>query len=200
MLKNQKVTFMGSNQKTIINHIQQLNGEIISTWLNYWYKYSYLNTWQFWIILALFIVPLIALYFLIDRKKALLIGFYGYNVHVWFTYIDTYGGATNLWFYPYKIIPFFTTSFSLDVSLVPVLFMLVYQWTINHNKNYYLYIFLLVVFMAFVFKRVMVDLGLFQLTHSNYFILFLGYFVIALISKLITNIFIWFEKTAKSLS
>jgi hypothetical protein len=187
---------MSSNQKNMIHHIQNIHRDLLNTWLNYWHDYSYFNTWQFWFILALLILPLIAIYFFIDKRKALLIGFFGFNVHVWFTYIDTIGGATNLWFYPYKIIPLFTTSFALDVSFVPVAYMLVFQWIINHNKNYYLYIFLLCVFMSFVFKPLLSYLGLFQLTKANYFHLFLGYIAIALVSKIITNVFIGFEKKA----
>lgn len=192
-----KVKPMSSKQINVIHHIQSMHRDLLNTWINYWHDYSYLNTWQFWVVLAFFILPLIAIFFLIDRRKALLIGFYGFNIHVWFTYIDTIGGASNLWFYPYKIFPFFTTSFALDVSFIPVVFMLVYQWTINHKKNYYLYSFLLCVFLTFIFKRILIDLKLFQLVKANYFHLLIGYLGIALVSKLITNVFIWFEEKAK---
>jgi hypothetical protein len=46
-----------------------------------------------------------------------------------FTYIDLFGGINNFWYYPYKLFPFFATCFSLDVSVIPMLYMFVYQWT-----------------------------------------------------------------------
>ncbi|WP_302466510.1 CBO0543 family protein [Heyndrickxia acidiproducens] len=101
----------------------------------------------------------------------------------------------NYWFYPYKVFPFFVTSFALDVSLIPVLYMFVYQWTLNHKKNYYSFMILLSAFLAFVFKPVLSMLNLFKLYNgANYFHLFIGYLLIAFVSKIITNLFIYFEK------
>src|SRR5699024_6153519 len=73
-----------------------------------------------------------------DKSKALLLGFFGLNYHVWFSYTNSIGVGLGLWEYPYHVIPFLP-SFSLDAALVPVCFMLLYQWTLNHNKNIYLY-------------------------------------------------------------
>ncbi|MGM0878333.1 MAG: CBO0543 family protein, partial [Bacillota bacterium] len=137
------------------------------------------------------------LYFFIDRKKIFLIGFYGFNIHVWFGYIDTWGNNQGLWGYPYKLIPFIPGSLSLDAALIPVLFMLVYQWTLNHKKNYYIYTLGVALFLSFVLKPLLVMHNLFVL-HKwvNYFYLFIAYCFIFLFSKLITNIFIIMQKKA----
>ncbi|WP_235182520.1 hypothetical protein [Gracilibacillus boraciitolerans] len=88
-----------------------------------------------------------------------------------------------------------TVNFGLDVALIPVVFMILYQWILKHNKNYYLYFAVLCLFLSFVFKPILVWLNLFELSKgANYFHLFLGYMVIMLVSRWITNLFVYFEK------
>ncbi|PLR95129.1 CBO0543 family protein [Bacillus sp. T33-2] len=188
---------MDSRQK-MLNKIEHIHIELTDLWVDYWNKYSGFNTWQFWVVLAFLVIPLIALYFFLDKRKALLFGFYGYNVHVLFTYIDVLGGSRGLWIYPYKVFPMLTTSFALDVSLVPVVYMLLYQWTLKHKKNYYIYFALLSAFFAYFFKPLLIEAGLFEMDSGatlNY--LFFGYFTVALFAKVVTNIFLYFEEQAK---
>ncbi|WP_078427729.1 CBO0543 family protein [Alkalihalobacterium alkalinitrilicum] len=176
--------------------IKSMQEQLSQLQVEYWHSYSNLETVQFWVIFLLFFVaPLVALYFLIDRKKIFLIGFYGFNIHVWFSYIDIWGYKNGLWGYPFELIPFLPGNLSLDAALIPVLFMLVYQWTLNNNKNFYLYTFGLSVFLSFVFKPLLTLHHYFELHKGvNFFHLLLAYCVIFLISKMITNIFIKMKK------
>lgn len=69
-----------------------------------------------------------------------------------------------------------------------------YQWTLNHNKNYYLYGVGLSAFFAFVFKPIISAMGLFEMYKGiQYWHLFIGYLVVMTLSKLITNIFVHFQ-------
>jgi hypothetical protein len=167
-------------------------------WLKYWQEYSAFDTWQFWFHVVMFVTPLIVLYFAMDWKRALRLGFYGYNVHVWFGYCDDFGSTQGLWTYPYKMIPFVAHSLGMDAALVPVSFILVYQWTIKHNKNYYLYTLILSLFLSFVLKPIFVMHNLFQFNSwATYYHLFLTYIVILVLSKVITDIFLRFQKNAQ---
>jgi uncharacterized membrane protein len=68
---------------------------------------------------------------------------------------------------------------------------------LNHHKNYYLFMFLLSAIFAFAFKPLLVAIGLFEMSMgTNYFTLFIGYVVVGLIAKWITNVFVYFEKKA----
>ncbi len=197
-ISNDKEKKMVATQKAEIAHLKASQLEFTNAWYHYWHQYSNLSTWEFWVNLALLVIPLIVLYLVIDRKKALLLGFFGFNVHVWFTYLDAFGVSKAWWFYPYKVLPIMPVSFALDVSFIPVTYMLVYQWILHHQKNYYLYMFGLSLLLAFIFKPLMSALGLFQLSNgANYFHLFLSYFIVTIISKMITNVFIYFEKQSK---
>ena len=163
--------------------------------IQYWRTYSNLNTWQFWFLLGALIVPLIILYFLIDKKRALLIGFFGFNIHVWFHYFDLFTTTHGLTNYPYKAIPFLPVSILLDSTLIPVAFMLLYQWTTQHNKNYYLYATSLSAFIAFLFKPALVTFDLFRIYKGmNYFYIFLMILFVSFLSKWMTNLFLQFQK------
>lgn len=188
---------MGENQKKHIEQLEKIQIDQSKSWDEYWHQYSDFGTWEFWVMLMLLLLPLVVLFKVIDKRKALLLGFYGYNVHVFFTYLDLYGSTLARYFYPYKVFPMLPSSFTLDTSLVPVAYILVYQWTLNKQKNYYLYTFILSLFFAFLFKPLMTLSGLFQINNTNYFRLFIGYLSVAIVSKWVTNVFIFLEKKAK---
>ncbi len=163
--------------------------------MEYWQQYANIDTWGFKIILLMFVLPLVWLYFAIDRKNILLLGFYGLNIHVWFSYINIAGVRQGFFSYPYELIPFIPGNLALDAALIPVLFMLVYQWTIKHNKNFYLYSLLLSAVLSFVFKPIIVSMNMFVLHKgTNYLILFILYCIIFLFSKVITNIFLKLQR------
>jgi hypothetical protein len=167
------------------------NQELLDILRQYWQQYSHAGTWQFWVLILGFIVPLIVLYIKIDRSKIFLIGFFGLNIHVWAAYLDTYGTRTGLWGYPYKLVTEITGNVILDTSLIPVAFMLVYQWTLINKKNFYLYALISCAIFAFILKPIMAYFDFFWMNENmNYFKLLLFYVADALISILITKIFI----------
>lgn len=179
-------------QKEYLNQIQNNIESLKEIGINYWLHYSSFNTWPFWINLFMLIFPLIVLYFKIDRRKIFLLGFYGFAVHILFTYIDGIGTNLGYWLYPYKLVPLMPINFMLDVSLVPVAYMLIYQWTLNNKKNYYLYIFILCLFFSFILKPIMVMHNYFQFGKgANYFHLLIGYIICGLFSKWVVNFFFY---------
>ena len=189
---------MNKEQIQKINQLKEIELHHAKVWLDYWIKYSSFDDWQFWVILSFLIIPLILLFFFMDRSKSLLLGFYGYNVHVFFTYIDLFGTNNTYWFYPYKFLPVLPSSFALDAVLVPVSYIFVYQWTLNHNKNYYLSIIGLSVIFALVLKPIMEALRLIQFDRgANFLHLLFGYILIGIVAKQVTNLFLFLQNTAQ---
>ncbi len=182
-MKKEKVEFL--------EKIATMQEELTQLQVEYWHQYSHLGTWQFWVILFLFVAPLISLFFLLDRKRILLLGFFGFNIHVWFSYINIWGVKQVFWEYPHELLPFLPGNLALDAALIPAVFMLVYQWVLNNNKNFYLYMIGLSLFLAFGFKPLIVMHNLFVLHKGiNYLHLFIAYCVIFFVSKMITNVFL----------
>ncbi|MDF2036513.1 hypothetical protein P2R12_05840 [Cytobacillus oceanisediminis] len=161
---------------------------------DYWVEYSIYTSFEYWFMVVLFIVPLLVLFFKIDKRKLFFMGFYGYSIHMLFGYIDLYNKNSGLLNYPFPMIPMIP-GLSLDSSFVPVTFMLVYQWTLNHKKNYYVYTVLTSAVLAFVFKPLLIGLGLFKLYgNTNYFFLFACYLIVIILAKVITDVFLWTER------
>lgn len=189
---------MNENQSKQLNNLRETSRELAHDWVDYWQTYSYLDTWQFWLNVTLLIIPLIVLFFKLDRTKAFQIGFFGFAAHVLCTYIDGYSTRFGLWEYPYKIIPLLPINFGLDTSLIPVVIMLVYQWTLNQKKNYYIAVLIVAALFAFVFKPILSFFHLFHLSEdSTYFHLFLWYITGGILAKWVTNLFLYFEKSSK---
>ncbi|KKI91280.1 hypothetical protein WQ54_15790 [Bacillus sp. SA1-12] len=185
---------MTSEQIEHFEQIEKYSDKLTNSQVYFWKHYSSWETWQFWFLLVVFVLSLIILYLLIDKRKALLLGFYGMNIHMWLSYFDDMAIENGLWKFPYKIVPFFP-GFAIDAAFAPVIFILVYQWTLNRNKNYYIYAVSLSVFIAFLWRPFLSTLGLFRIYNGiNYIYLFLGLLTVMLVSKWITNIFVHFQK------
>lgn len=185
----------GPEQLAALRKITLMTEQLSQLQMEFWQQYTHIDTWGFKVVLLMFIIPLVSLYFTIDRRNILLLGFYGLNIHVWFSYINIAGVRQGFFSYPFELIPFIPGNLALDAALIPVLFMLVYQWTINHGKNFYLYTFGLSLILSFVFKPILVSLELFILHKgTNYFHLFILYAIIFLFSKLITNLFLKMQR------
>ncbi|GAE33261.1 CBO0543 family protein [Halalkalibacter akibai] len=179
--------------------VSEKQADIAREFVSYWAEYSNPTVGFFWVNTFMLVAPLVYLYFKMDRSKALLLGFYGFNIHVWFTYIDTSFVRFGLVGYPFQTFPLITANLGLDVSLIPVLFMFVYQYVLNHNKNYYLYTIGLSAGLAFIFKPYLVVLKMFRMHESiNYLHLFVAYVVVLVMARLITNLFLHFMRTSKT--
>jgi hypothetical protein len=180
------------DQSNRLHEYKEAQEKIAKQMIDYWYDYSSFDTWQFWVIVGMIIIPLVVLYLFIDRKRIFLLGFFGLNIHIWMVYIDAIGTRYNFWEYPYKAIPLLPIQFGLDTSFVPVLFIFVYQWTLIKHKNFYIYSFLVAAGLAFLLKPLLVAHHFMHLkSGANFFYLFFGYIIIILISKSLTNVFIY---------
>ena len=185
---------MTTEQEKQLSKILTQQENVIEMWVEYWKAFSTWDTWQFWAIILVWVIPLIVIYFAIDKRKIFQIGFYGFNIHAWFSYSDAIAIRTSHISYPFQVIPFMPVNFALDASLVPVSFMLLYQWCLNHNKNVFLYGTILSVIFSFGLKPLLVSLDLLQLHKgTTYFFIFLNYLLILVLTIFITKIFIYLK-------
>ncbi|MCM1567103.1 MAG: hypothetical protein NC238_14430 [Dehalobacter sp.] len=185
---------MGNEQLIEFSRIVDLQIELSNTSITYWNKYSSFNDWHFWLLAALLIVPLIILFLFIDRKRMFLLGFFGFSVHIWHSYADTIASMLGMWTYPYRLIPVYPISFALDAALIPVTFMLVYQWTLNHKKNFYLYATITAFIFGFIVKPLLQTTNITMPGPGGggfkaYLILFISHLLIASVSKWLVDIF-----------
>ncbi|WP_026559573.1 CBO0543 family protein [Bacillus sp. J37] len=94
---------------------------------------AFLFTWQWWIALAMIIVPWIIWILFRDRERSAHLFSAGLLVMVISEILDVIGVGLGKWAYPVKVIPIATISFSYRLSLLPVLFMLLLQFKSHVN-------------------------------------------------------------------
>ncbi|MEK4199344.1 hypothetical protein [Cytobacillus sp. FSL K6-0265] len=126
---------------------------------DYWKSYSDYTHWQFWMVLFLFIAPLVFLYFFIDRKRIFEVFFYGYTVNMLWTFIDTMLLRKGLFIHNYFLIPSLPSATNMTTSLLPVVFLFVYQYCTNRQRNFYLYTIIVSAIIAFGFATIEEKVG-----------------------------------------
>jgi hypothetical protein len=89
---------------------------------------AFMFTWQWWIALAMIVVPWITWWILRKRESSARIFSAGLLVMVLSEILDTFGVSFGKWAYPIKVIPVATINFSYRLSVLPVFVMLLLQF------------------------------------------------------------------------
>ncbi|WP_088036460.1 hypothetical protein [Evansella clarkii] len=156
----------------IYSNIDELNSLILS----YWNEYSSPATWEFSIVLSATLLPLILIYFFVDRRRIFEIFFFGYTVHVLWTYVSLLLESTLYFIQQRFLTPYLPFSLNMTASVLPVAFLFVYQYCTNKGKNYYFFLYAIVVSALFAFGLAPVSVYLEYIDlrkGMNYFHLFL---------------------------
>jgi hypothetical protein len=162
--------------------------------IEYWRDFSLYASFEYWLMVLILVAPLVILLLKVNKNKLFQILFYGYSIHAAFGYQDLFGRNMGYWNFPFPVIPALP-GISLDSSLIPVIFIFIYQNTLNSNKKYYMYGTIASLILSFVFKPALVGLGLFRMYGSiNYIHLFISYVSVFIFAKLITDFFLWLKK------
>ncbi|OZU88162.1 hypothetical protein CIL03_13645 [Virgibacillus indicus] len=83
------------NESELYNQIYQQKEQLGSLISEYWNLYSGMDTWYFWFNVASVLIPLVILYFAIDRQRIFEISFFGFAVHVLWANIDSILSSNN---------------------------------------------------------------------------------------------------------
>ena len=101
----------------------ELNKRLYTIWKN-----EILFTWQWWLLLALSVLPWIIWYLIRDKESTGRLLYAGFCVMVISTFLDFIGIAAGLWEYPLKLIPFIQSLAPWNVTLLPVVTMITLQF------------------------------------------------------------------------
>ncbi|UOR13670.1 CBO0543 family protein [Halobacillus amylolyticus] len=101
--------------------------KLFETSYAHWVEHE-LFSFNWWFLLVITIVPWIMWWRLVDKKRLLEISFMGALVTVTAMFLDTVGISFLLWTYGYKLIQMVPTLNPVDFTVIPVCYMLLYQW------------------------------------------------------------------------
>jgi hypothetical protein len=147
-----------------------------------------LFTWKWWLLLAATIIPWIFWLIFHDKKRTFEILSYGLIWSVMASLFDVIGEELILWGYPDKLLPMVHPLFPADITVIPVVFMFIYQL----SKRFYSYFILSVLgsaLFAYVFEPLFIKGEMFILhswTHTKSFFgfVFLSQIVYLIIARL----------------
>lgn len=127
------------NEQELYNQIYEMKEQLGSLLKEHWQLYSNMGTWFFWVNLLTLIIPLVVLYFLVDKKRLFELCFFGYSLHIIWVTVDSFLTSNNYFNHPHSISYLLPQGITVAAVLFPVVFMLLYQYCTNNGKNFYIY-------------------------------------------------------------
>lgn len=174
---------------------QVLDAQNVSVMLQiqHWLKYELLTP-QFWLLISLLILPWFVWLKLVDKKRFQTILIYGLLISTVATLLDEVGCQLNLWDYLYDIEPLFPRMTPMNYTVLPVLYMLVYQYFTPWRSFIIANIVASAVY-SFIAEPLLVKSGIYVILEWQHIYSFPIYFLLAIIFKLILN---WIIKVQQS--
>lgn len=129
----------------------------IDEWFN-----GQLFNFNWWILLALFFINMFLWWKLADKRRMSELVLYTALVIIWVIVLDEIGEELSLWYYTADIIPLFPPITAIDVSCLPFLYMLIYQYAKTWKIFLIASVVMSVVF-CFVFEPIFVWSGVYKM-------------------------------------
>lgn len=164
---------------------QVLESQNISVYyqVQHWVNYE-LFTPQFWLLVALLILPWFIWWRLADKQRLLEIIIYGLLILTTATFLDEVGCQLNWWEYLYDIEPLFPRLIPMNFTFLPICYMLVYQYY-RQWKQFVVANILLAAGLAFIGEPLFVLTGIYVMLQWKLWYSVPIYFLIAVFFKLI---------------
>jgi hypothetical protein len=153
--------------------------------IQHWVKYE-LFTPQFWLLVGILIIPWIIWWRMVDRRRFLEIIIYGLLISTAASFLDEVGCQLNWWEYRYDIEPLFPRLIPMNFTMLPVLYMLVYQY-FSEWKSFVMANIVMAALMTFVGEPLFVSTGIYVLLEWKHLYSFPIYIILALLLKLLLN-------------
>jgi len=153
--------------------------------IQHWLKYE-LFTPQFWLLLGILIFPWIIWWRLVDRKRFLEIIICGLLISSVVTVLDEIGCQLNWWEYRYDIEPLFPRLIPMNHAMLPVGYMLIYQY-FSEWKPFAVANIVFAAVMAFIGEPVLAKTGIYVLLEWKSVYSFPIYIFLAIIIKIALN-------------
>jgi hypothetical protein len=153
--------------------------------INHWYE-NELFTWNWWVLFAFFTIPWIIWAKVVDRNKLLETILVGTLAIISTAYLDAFGLDVKFWIYPIQFIPITPRAIPFDMCMVPVAYMLIYQF-FRRWKSYIFGLLIMALLFAFIGEPVSKAMKLVYYIRWKYYYSFFYYIILGITIKLIVN-------------
>ncbi|WP_332697843.1 CBO0543 family protein [Halalkalibacter lacteus] len=169
-------------------HIKELNQMMNEEWQNFVFS------GEWWILLILSIVPWFLWWRIVDKKRITEILLFGFFVIIIATFLDVVGWNNSRWFYPNTLLALCTPLFPIDYTLLPILFMLLFQY-FSKWKSFVVAAFLMSAVFSFILEPLSEWMNIYKELKWKNTYSFPIYIIIGLAVKWLVEKIIRFQKT-----
>jgi hypothetical protein len=131
-----------------IQQANELKNSLLQIHLDKFMDYGVFS-YQWWILMAFLIIPWVLWIRFVDKKRLFEISFIGTLVIILTMILDWIGYNLNFWDYPIEIVPLIPGALPFDLSMVPVPYMLLYQY-LKHWKAFFIGVVCMALIYAFI--------------------------------------------------
>jgi len=143
------------------------------------YLQNVIFTWQWWLLVFLMIGPWILWWYLVDKKRLTPICLLGMFVLATCVWMDDLGTDLILWYYPYKLLPIYPQLVPINYSVLPVAYMLIYQFFAAW-RSYITAMLIMATLFSFVAEPALNYLGIYIVLKWQYYYSLPIYMLIAI--------------------
>lgn len=172
-------------QKPTFEQINELRKALAQSSYKYWLNDTLL-TIDWWILIAMLIVPWLIWKKLVDRSKLYELVVYGLFVTLIVTLFDVMGFELMLWEYPVQLAPLLPRALAYDIGLFPVIYMLIYQY-FNQWKSFVIVTIIMAVLFAYGGEPIAEWIGLYKPIHWHHWYSMIIYILIGLFFRWLTK-------------
>ncbi|WP_174615187.1 hypothetical protein [Virgibacillus ihumii] len=130
---------MSEKEQQLYQQIYQLKEELGGLIKEYWKLYSNPGTEFFWINILTILISFTVWFIVVDRRHIFKIAFFGYSNHILWVIVDSYLTSNNYFNHPHSLSYLLPQGTTVSTVLFPVCFMLLYQYCMKRNKNFWIY-------------------------------------------------------------
>jgi hypothetical protein len=158
-------------------HIKELNQMMLTEWQNH-----YVFTGEWWILLILAIVPWFLWWKFVDKKRVTEILLLGFFIIIIATFLDVAGWNYSFWLYPKSLLGLCTPLFPINFTLLPVIYMLLFQY-FSKWRSFLIAVFFMSAVFSFLLEPLSEWIGFYKEIKWNNIYSFPIYILIGLFVK-----------------
>jgi hypothetical protein len=180
----------------VYDEVRKLQMELVKVDSDGWYRNEFL-TFSWWVLLALSIIPFIVYTALHKRENIVATMLVGMFVALITLTFDVIGSDLDFWGYPTELISPGPGALTFDLALVPIAFMLIYQY-FSSWKKYLVALVLMALFYTFIGEQLSVLFDLYRKINWNAFYSLIYYLIVGVFVKWFVDKLVKIEKKSNS--
>lgn len=141
-----------------------------------------LFSFNWWFLIIITILPWSIWWRFVDKKRIIEILLMGMLVMITSVFLDVVGTSFLLWDYAYKDIQMIPILIPVDVTIVPIVYMFVYQIFLKW-KSYIFSLTVASIVAAFIVEKLIVWMGIYILYRWEHLYSFFIYFAMGIVFK-----------------